>query len=101
MATERIVVDPGFGFGKTLEHNLALLRAIDAFGAEGAAVLAGLSRKSMLGAITGKAAGDRLAASIAAAVLAAERGAHIVRVHDVAATRDALAVHAAVTASRA
>ncbi len=96
---ERIVVDPGFGFGKTLEHNLKLLLRLLAIGELGVPVLAGLSRKSMLGAITGREAGERLAASIAAALLAVERGARIVRVHDVAATRDALAVWAAVRAA--
>ncbi|HTY98445.1 MAG TPA: dihydropteroate synthase [Rhodocyclaceae bacterium] len=88
----RIVVDPGFGFGKTLAHNLALLRQLDRFGDLGLPVLAGLSRKSMLGAITGRPVTDRLPAGIAAAVLAAQRGAAIIRVHDVAATRDALAL---------
>lgn len=97
----RIVVDPGFGFGKTLDHNLALLRALRSLSADGVAVLAGLSRKSMLGTITGKPAGDRQAASVAAALLAIERGADLVRVHDVAATRDAMAVYAAVQGSRA
>lgn len=92
VAPERIALDPGFGFGKTLEHNLALLRGLDALAAFGQPVLAGLSRKSMLGAITGKPVTDRLAASVAAALLAVQRGANIVRVHDVAATRDALAV---------
>lgn len=93
---ERIVVDPGFGFGKTLAHNLELFRALPAIGARGFPVLAGVSRKSMLGAITGRPVGDRLAASVAGALLAAERGAKILRVHDVAATRDALAVLAAI-----
>jgi dihydropteroate synthase len=88
----RIVVDPGFGFGKRLEDNVALARALPAL-ARLAPVLAGLSRKSMLGAMTGRpATADRLAGSIAAALWAARRGASIVRVHDVAATRDALAV---------
>jgi dihydropteroate synthase len=93
---ERISVDPGFGFGKTLEHNLELLRHLREFGVSGLPVLAGWSRKSSLGRITGKPAGDRLAASIAAALIAAQNGAGILRVHDVAATRDALAVLAAV-----
>jgi dihydropteroate synthase len=88
----RIVLDPGFGFGKTLAHNLALLRALPEFAADGFPVLAGLSRKSMLGLITGRPAAERVAASVAAALLAVQRGAAIVRVHDVAATRDALAV---------
>ena len=96
IAAERIAVDPGFGFGKTLEHNLELLRHLREFAALGAPLLAGWSRKSSLGKITGKPAGDRLAASIAAALIAAQNGARILRVHDVAATRDALAVLAAV-----
>lgn len=96
IARERIVVDPGFGFGKTPEHNLELLRRLEEIAAGGYPVLAGLSRKATLGVITGRPVGERLHASVAAAVLAAERGAAIVRVHDVAATRDALAVLAAV-----
>ena len=96
IARDRIVVDPGFGFGKTAAHNLALLRALGEFSSLGTAVLAGLSRKSMLGAITGRAVGERAAASVSAALIAVQRGAHIVRVHDVAATRDALTVWQAV-----
>jgi len=96
ISLERISIDPGFGFGKTLEHNLALLRQLQEFEALGLPVLAGWSRKSSLGRITGKPAGDRLAASIAAALITAQNGAAILRVHDVAATRDALAVLAAV-----
>jgi len=88
----RIVLDPGFGFGKTLQHNLALLRGLGELLALGYPVLAGLSRKSMLGALTGRPAGERLAGSVAAALLAAQRGATILRVHDVAETRDVLAV---------
>jgi dihydropteroate synthase len=93
----RLVVDPGFGFGKDRSHNLALFRSLPTFATLGVPVLVGLSRKSVLGRLTGRGVDDRLAASLAAAVLAVERGAHIVRVHDVAATRDALAVLAAVT----
>jgi dihydropteroate synthase len=93
---ERIVVDPGFGFGKTLEHNLALLRHLGQFTALRVVVLAGLSRKSMLGKITGRSVDERVYASVAAALIAVENGAGIVRVHDVAATRDALAVWEAV-----
>ena len=96
IARDRIVVDPGFGFGKTAVHNLEMLRRLCEFSELGVPVLAGLSRKSTLGAITGRSAGERLAASVAAALLAVERGAAIVRAHDVAATRDALAVLAAV-----
>ena len=89
---ERIVIDPGFGFGKTLEHNLALLRELPAFTRLGVPVLAGLSRKAMLGRITGRRPEERVHASVAAALFAADRGALILRVHDVLATRDALAV---------
>jgi dihydropteroate synthase len=89
---DRIVVDPGFGFGKTVEHNLALLRELRAIAAIGVPVLAGWSRKSSLGRITGRAPEERLAASLAAALIAAQHGARIVRVHDVAATRDVFAV---------
>ncbi len=96
IAGDRIVIDPGFGFGKTLEHNLELLRQLDAIAALHVPVLAGLSRKSMIGKLTGRESGDRLAGSIAAALFAVQRGAAIVRVHDVAATRDALAVWNAV-----
>lgn len=92
IARQRIVIDPGFGFGKTLEHNLALLRRLDRLAETGLPVLAGASRKSMLGLITGRPVGERVHASVAAALLAVRRGAALVRVHDVAATRDALAV---------
>jgi dihydropteroate synthase len=95
---ERIVVDPGFGFGKAREHNFTLLRRLEELAAIGRPLLVGLSRKSMLGAVTGRAVGDRVAASVAAAVIAVERGARIVRVHDVAATRDALRVWEAMNA---
>jgi dihydropteroate synthase len=96
IARERIVLDPGFGFGKTVDHNLALLAHLGELATLGFPVLAGWSRKSSLGRITGRPAEDRLAASVAAALIAVERGASIVRVHDVAATRDALAVLTAV-----
>jgi dihydropteroate synthase len=92
---DRIAIDPGFGFGKTFEHNLELLRAFERFTGLGVAVLVGLSRKSMLGKITGRDVGERAFASIAAAIIAVDKGARIVRVHDVAATRDALAVWSA------
>jgi dihydropteroate synthase len=88
----RIAIDPGFGFGKTVAHNLRLLKDLRAFTALGVPVLAGWSRKSSLGAITGRPAGERLAASLAAALLAVQHGAKILRVHDVGETRDALAV---------
>jgi dihydropteroate synthase len=88
----RIVIDPGFGFGKTLAHNLTLLRELKRLTELGVPILAGLSRKSMLGALTGRDAGLRLPASIAAALIAVQRGANILRVHDVGATVDALKV---------
>ncbi len=92
IAGERIVLDPGFGFGKTLEHNSQLFRALSVMNIEDLPWLIGVSRKSMLGGITGRPAGERMPASIAAAILAVQKGAKILRVHDVAATRDALAV---------
>jgi dihydropteroate synthase len=93
---QRIVIDPGIGFGKGADHNLALLRRQRELLVLGAPLLVGWSRKSTLGALTGRAVGDRMVASVAAAMLAVERGARIVRVHDVAATVDALTVwHAA------
>ncbi|MGE5491840.1 MAG: dihydropteroate synthase [Actinomycetota bacterium] len=96
VARDRIVVDPGFGFGKTLEHNLALFQCLPDLVADGYPVLVGVSRKTMLGAITGRLVEERRAASVAAAMLAAQRGAAILRVHDVADTKDALAVWAAI-----
>jgi dihydropteroate synthase len=94
--TGRIVVDPGFGFGKTDRHNIALLANLERIEALGLPVLVGLSRKRTLGTLTGQPVEGRLAAGIAAAVLAVERGAHIVRTHDVGATLDALKVTGAV-----
>lgn len=96
IATGRLVLDPGFGFGKTLAHNLELLRRLDETSVSSLPLLAGISRKSMLGALTGRPVDERMPASIVAAVLAAQHGARILRVHDVAATRDALAVWQAV-----
>ncbi|HLI17950.1 MAG TPA: dihydropteroate synthase [Rhodanobacteraceae bacterium] len=94
-----VLVDPGFGFGKTLEHNLALLRALERFRDLAAGVLVGVSRKAMIGTLTGRKGGaERAAGSAAAALIAVQRGAMIVRVHDIAATRDALAVWQAVHA---
>jgi dihydropteroate synthase len=87
---ERIAIDPGFGFGKSLDHNINMLAHFDAFTSTGFPVLAGVSRKSMLGKITGKDSHDRVAPSIAAAIMAADRGAQIIRVHDVPETVDAL-----------
>lgn len=89
---ERIVIDPGFGFGKTVAHNLTLLRNLYHFHELGFPVLAGLSRKSTLGAITGREVHERMAASIAAALIAVQKGAKILRVHDVRETVDALKV---------
>ncbi|NBV18282.1 dihydropteroate synthase [Janthinobacterium sp.] len=93
IARERLCVDPGFGFGKTVEQNYALLRATRQLRSElGLPVLAGLSRKSMVGAVTGRPVGQRLAGSIAGALAAVAQGAEIIRVHDVAETVDALKV---------
>ena len=94
---ERIIIDPGFGFGKTLEHNLKLLRYLDQFTDMGIPVLVGLSRKSMLKKITGNKEKDQIYSSISAALLAAINGAKILRVHDVKATKDALNIYNAVT----
>ena len=95
LAAERLLVDPGFGFGKTFEHNLTLLRRLPELVADGVPVLVGLSRKSLLGKLTGRPPGERVHGSVALAVIAAERGARIIRAHDVAATVDALKVAAA------
>ncbi len=92
IARERIVIDPGFGFGKTLEHNLALLKHLPSLASLGVPVLAGWSRKSSLGRITGRGADERLPASLAMALLSLLGGATILRVHDVRETRDVLAV---------
>jgi dihydropteroate synthase len=95
IAADAIVLDPGFGFGKTLAHNLALFAALPRIVALGAPVLVGLSRKRMIGELTGREPPERAVGSAVAAALAAAAGARLLRVHDVAATRDALAVHAA------
>lgn len=93
---ERLLLDPGFGFGKTLEHNLVLLQRLDAVRVhEDLALLVGMSRKRMIGAMTGRPLQARMAGSVAAALLAAQRGADLIRVHDVAETADALNVLAA------
>ena len=95
----KVMVDPGFGFGKDLEHNLALLRALERFGDLGSGAYVGLSRKSMIGKLTGRDdPAERATGSVAAALIAVQRGARMVRVHDVAATVDALAVWQAVKA---
>lgn len=99
---KRLLIDPGFGFGKTLDHNLALLRDLQQFATIGVPLLVGLSRKSFLGTLSGRREpADRMPASVAAALIAVQRGAGIVRVHDVAATADALAVWQAVGAGKA
>ncbi len=99
ISKSRLIIDPGFCFGKRLDHNLDLLRGLSAFSTLDVPVLVGLSRKSMLGQITGRDVTDRKSASLAAALLAAQAGAAIIRVHDVAETRDTLAVWQAVTGS--
>jgi dihydropteroate synthase len=93
---ERLVIDPGFGFGKTLRHNLVLLKHLDRLAELGLPVLAGLSRKSMLGMLTGRAVEEREFSGVAAHLAAVARGARLVRVHNVAAMRDALAIWNAV-----
>ena len=102
IAPDALALDPGIGFGKTLEHNLALLAAVTRLASLGAPLLVGASRKSFIGHLTGVVTpAERLAGSLASAVLAARDGARILRVHDVAATVEALAVQAAVDAARA
>lgn len=93
ISEDRLIIDPGFGFGKTLQHNLALLNQMEHLTTLGVPVLAGLSRKSMLGTITGNSVDRRIHESVAAALLAVVKGAKIVRVHDVKASKDALAVY--------
>jgi len=92
---ERLLLDPGFGFGKSVEHNLRLLQQLPQLASSGLPILVGLSRKSLIGKLLGREVGQRLPASLALAVLAAERGASIIRTHDVAATADAVAMSAA------
>lgn len=92
----RIVLDPGFGFGKTREHNITLIRKLESFAELGQPLLVGLSRKSVLGQVTGNNVDARLYASIAASVIAAQKGARILRVHDVGATVEALKVVSAI-----
>ena len=95
VARDRIIVDPGFGFGKSVAHNYALLRHLPALQQLDLPVLVGISRKSMIGAATGRPVGRRLAGSIAATALALQAGAHVVRTHDVEATVDAIRVYKA------
>jgi len=90
LSGDRLVIDPGFGFGKTLEHNLQLLRRLRDLAVQGLPLLAGLSRKSIVGKLIGRSEGERVYGSIALAVIAAQNGASIIRAHDVAATVDAL-----------
>ena len=97
---ERIVLDPGFGFGKSHKHNVELLANLRQLRELGQPIMAGLSRKSMLGEVTGRGTGDRMPASIAAAVIAVQAGADILRVHDVAETVDALKVTQAIAKAR-
>jgi len=92
IGADRIVIDPGFGFGKTAAHNLEILRKLGEFRSLGVPVVAGLSRKSTIGHITGRPVEERLAGSLAMALLALEGGARILRVHDVRETRDVIAV---------
>jgi len=99
IAPDRLLVDPGFGFGKTVEHNLSLLRHLAELAPDDLPLLVGLSRKSMLGTLTGRPAGERQAGSVALAVIAALKGARVIRAHDVAATVDGLKVVAAVQGS--
>lgn len=98
IAKERILLDPGFGFGKSCEHNFQMLAKLKTCCIDGYEILIGLSRKTMLGEVTGRGVPDRMPASVAGALIAAQNGADIVRVHDVAATKDALAVWGAVRA---
>ena len=100
IARERVWLDPGIGFGKTIDHNLELLARLDEIVALGRPVVVGTSRKSFLGRITGRAPGDRVAGTIATNVIALARGASVFRVHDVAAARDALLVAAATLRGR-
>ncbi|MBK5939180.1 dihydropteroate synthase [Halochromatium roseum] len=95
---QRLLVDPGFGFGKTLAHNLTLLARLEQFAGLGLPLLVGLSRKSMLGALTGRDVDGRLSAGVAATTLALARGVDIIRTHDVAAAYDAIRVYTAVAA---
>jgi dihydropteroate synthase len=96
VGSNRILLDPGIGFGKTLDHNLQLLKQLNGLSIEGLPLLVGLSRKSMIGELTGKSVDQRMAGSVGAALAAAQRGAAVLRVHDVAQTKDALTVFSAI-----
>jgi dihydropteroate synthase len=98
VVANRIAIDPGFGFGKSLEHNLNMLKNFADFSKVGFPILAGISRKSMLGKLTGKNTNERIAPSVAAAIMATDRGARIVRVHDVPETVDAFKLWGAIQA---
>ena len=100
ISADRILLDPGFCFGKTLEHNLELLRRLEELRLEGLPLLVGLSRKSIVGTLTGRSVADRIHGSVALAVVAALNGASIIRAHDVAATVDALKIVSAVLIGR-
>ena len=95
ISPDRLLIDPGIGFGKTVQHNLMLLQSLERLRMDDRPLLVGVSRKSMLGKITGREVGERTVASVTSAVLAAQRGADILRVHDVSATRDGLRMLAA------
>lgn len=99
ISADRILVDPGFGFGKTVEHNFSLLKGLRQLDVLGYPVLVGMSRKSMLGSVTGRDVADRVVAGALAAMLAIQNGARIVRTHDVAATRDAVRIWLALEAA--
>jgi len=99
IAAERVILDPGFGFAKTLEHNLSLFKHLQALHALGRPLLVGVSRKSMIGKVLGHEVGERLYGSLALAALALSKGAHILRVHDVAQTVDVVRMIAAVEAA--
>jgi dihydropteroate synthase len=99
IAEERILLDPGIGFGKTLEHNLELLARLDELVELGRPVVVGTSNKSFLGRLTGRPLGERVAATVASCVVAYERGARVFRVHEVAPIADALTVTAATVAA--
>ena len=100
IAREKIIIDPGFGFGKTLQHNLSLLAKLNDFAIHGCPILAGLSRKSMLGELLNKKVEERTLGSVTTALLAVINGASIVRVHDVAETSDALKIYNAVQSAK-